>query len=111
MEKTVATTILNQLGGNRFITMTGAKDFFTNGNDLCFSIPKNMSKANRVKIVLDADDTYRVQFIKFTPSRFNSKTFTFTDSKAETLKEYEMIYCDQLQELFTNYTGMYTRLF
>lgn len=110
MNKTIAETILRQLGGSRFIAMTGAKNFSTNGNDLCFSVGKNKSKANRVKIILDLDDTYRVQFIKFIEAKFNTKTFQFTESKVEMLEELEMIYCEQLQEVFTNYTGLYTRL-
>lgn len=106
----VANTILQQLGGNKFITMTGAKNFFTNGNDCCFSIGKNCSKANRVKIILNGDDTYTMQFIKFTADRFNSKTGNFTPAKAETLKEYSGVYCDMLQDLFTSFTGLYTHL-
>ena len=105
----IAQTILSQLGGNKFVAMTGAKNFFTNGNDLCFTIGKNMSKTNRVQITLNGDDTYTMTFKKFTPERMK-KDFTFTEAKVEVVKEYEHIYCDQLQELFTEVTGMYTHL-
>lgn len=106
----VAETILNQLGGNRFVAMTGAKKFFTNGNDMCCTIGRNASKANRLQIILDADDTYTMKFIKFTGERLNRKTLTYTPAKVETIKEINGVYCDQLEELFTDVTGMYTRL-
>ncbi|HFN7312713.1 TPA: hypothetical protein ACHGUK_004268 [Escherichia coli] len=45
--KFVATEILNQLGGNRFIAMTGAKNFTCfdeNGESgLCFRLPSNFA--------------------------------------------------------------------
>ena len=44
-------TILEQLGGNRFISMTGAKTFVWDDNKLQFSIPRNQSKANKVVII------------------------------------------------------------
>ena len=108
--KTIATTILNQLGGNKFIAMTGAKNFFTNGNDLCFNIGKNMSNANRVQIVLDGDDTYTMKFIKFTNGRFTKNYEKYIDSKVEILKEIPGVYCDGLKEMFTEHTGLYTHL-
>lgn len=108
--KTIAETILSQLGGNAFIAMTGAKKFFTNGNDCCFSIGRNTSKANRVQIILKADDTYTVQFKKFTGGRLNKRTYEYIPEKVETLKEYNGVYCDELQSVFTAYTGLYTHL-
>lgn len=108
--KAIANTILSQLGGNKFIAMTGAKNFYTNGNDLCFNIGKNASKANRIKIVLDWDDTYTMQFIKFTNGRFTKNYEKWVEPKVETLKEIKGVYCDMLQELFTEYTGMNTHL-
>lgn len=109
MDKTIANTIFQQLGGKKFIAMTGAKDFFTNGNDLCCTIGKNMSKANRLKIILDADDTYIMQFIKFTSGRL-TKNYEWKEPKIEVLKEIKGLYFDELQDLFTEYTGMYTHL-
>ena len=107
--KDTATTILNQLGGNKFIAMTGAKDFLTGGNDITFKIGKNSSKANMINIILDEDDTYTMKFIKFTNFRM-TKTFEFIEAKTEVLKEVKGIYCDMLQDLFTQYTGLYTHI-
>jgi hypothetical protein len=107
--KQIANTILSQLGGNKFIAMTGAKNFFTNGNDICFNIGKNISKANRIQIILEADDTYTMKFIKFTNGRF-TKNFEYIEAKVDLLQEEKGIYNDMLQDIFTQYTGMDTHL-
>ena len=107
--KDMATTILNQLGGNKFIAMTGAKDFLTGGNDITFKIGKNSSKANMINIILDDNDTYTMKFIKFTKFRM-TKNYEFIEAKTEVLKEEKGIYSDLLQEIFTEYTGLYTHL-
>ena len=54
----IAKTILEQLGGGRFIAFTGAKDFLTIDNGLRFRIGRNASKANRVEIRLNGSDLY-----------------------------------------------------
>lgn len=122
----IANTILQQLGGNRFLVMTGAKQLVAIENGLRFRIGRNGSKANMVRIVLKADDTYKMEFIKIgnMTNRYailqKSKDrddflrrFEAAEKRAEpkVLQEYDGIYCDQLQELFTEYTHLYTRLF
>ncbi|MBO7714602.1 MAG: hypothetical protein J6S85_13585 [Methanobrevibacter sp.] len=107
--KEIATTILKQLGGNKFIAMTGTKNFIAIERGMICKIGKNASKANYLEIVLNGDDTYTMRFIKFTNCRM-TKDYKFIDAKRETLKEYQHIYFDQLQELFTEYTHMYTHL-
>ena len=102
--------ILNQLGGNRFVVMTGSKNFVADGNTLRMTLAKNGSKANRLYITLDADDTYTMHFFKYTAPRFNSKTYSFTDEKITEVKTFHGVYCDQLQELFTEVTKLYTNL-
>lgn len=110
-DKTVAMTILEQLGGNKFIAMTGARNLVFSKDSLTMSIPKNMSKANRLKISLNWDDTYTMRFYKYTAPRLNHKAMTYTNEKTEEVVKYDGVYFDQLQELFTQVTGMYTRLF
>lgn len=107
---TVANTILEQLGGNKFIAMTGAKNFLADGNTLRMTLPKNMSKANRLYITLEADDTYTMHFFKFTAGRLNKKTFEFTEDKVVEVRTINGVYFDMLQDLFTEVTGMYTHL-
>lgn len=91
----VAKTILQQLGGKQFQMMTGAKNFVADENSLQFKIGSNAKRVGYVRIQLDPDDTYTVQF---------------TSSSGKLIKELDMIYADQLQSVFTDYTGMYTRL-
>ena len=108
----IAETILQQLGGRRFIVMTGAKNLTAIDNGLRFQIGRNASKANRVEIVLTPMDTYDYTFIKYRPYsvKIDHKAMTVKEvpEKREIVKHFEDIYCDQLQELFTEVTGMYT---
>lgn len=108
----VATTILNQLGGKRFVMFTGAKEFTTIKNGLQFKIGRNASKANRIKITLNGLDLYDVQFIKYRPfsvkidhKKGEVKTI---EEKSEIVRKYNDVFFDQLQELFTQTTGLYT---
>jgi len=110
MELNVPKTILNQLGGNKFIVMTGAKNFVGDGNTLRMSLPRNGSRANRLWVTLNGNDLYDMRFFRYTPARFNSKTMTFSDDKISDEKVYEDVFFDQLQEIFTEHTKMYTHL-
>jgi len=94
----VAKEILRQLGGNKFIAMTGAKNFGVTENSLNFKIGKNSSSANWVKVVLNGKDLYDVSF------------FQIRRHKIKTLKTYNDIYNDQLRDIFTDFTGLYTSL-
>ncbi len=94
----IAATILKQLGGNKFIAMTGAKELAFGEGTLSFKIGRNSSKANNIRITLKGDDTYKMEFIQFRKMEF------------KTIKEHDGIYNDQLQELFTAFTGLYTSL-
>ena len=94
-----AQNILNQIGGNRFIAMTGAKNFLGGDSYLQFSIGRGAAnKANRVKITLEASDTYTVEF-------FNYRKF-----EAKPVGLVENVYADQLQAIFTSETGFDTHL-
>lgn len=95
-----AETIIEQLGGNRFIVMTGAKNFVKNDKEkwLSFRIGRNKSKANHIRISLLPNDTYRVEF-----GRIHGANFRVLDT-------YDDVYGEDLQKIFTSYTGMYTQL-
>lgn len=93
----IAKTILMQLGGsNRLQMFTGAYNFVAVPYGVSFRI-KNRS-VNYVKIVLNAMDTYDIEFGRI--SGVNYKI----------VKELSGIYNDQLVEIFTRYTGMVLRL-
>ena len=99
MNRDQAITIINQLGGNKFKAMTGAKDFTFGSIGLTFKIGRNAHRINYVRINLEPTDLYTVDFLRI------SKKNTTVVSK------HEQIYCDQLQELFTKETGMLVSLF
>lgn len=98
MTQQVANTILAQLGGNRFIAMTGAKSFVGSPDSLMFAIPRAKKGITKIRIKLAKDDTYTVSFFKI--AKFN----------VDTIAEVEGIYFDQLQSVFTNHTGLETHL-
>lgn len=89
-----AHTILETLGGNKFMAMTGAKNFVGGDNMLMFSLPKNQSKGNKMRITLDANDTYTVEVFKIRGVDF------------QTVASREMIYAESLRSVFTTITGM-----
>lgn len=101
----VAKTILQQIGGRRFIAMTGSKNFIDLGNGLKMDITRNKTSANRLEIILDkGTDTYTMKFYRHT---FSKKTFKVSTKE---IALHEGIYCDMLEEMFTSTTGLYTRL-
>lgn len=121
---------MNQLGGHQFTVMVGAKNLVALEDGLRFQIGRNASKANCVKVLLRGDDTYTMQFwykgreinpyilmVKYYEQGMNDEQIKSKIAAAEKraepkmLKEYTGLFFDQLQEFFTEYTGMYTRLF
>ena len=92
-------TILKQLGGARFIAMTGAKQFVADGDGLTFWIPLK-NGINNVNITLDCDDTYRMTFNKWNSRKLENR-IVYTVGN---------VYFDQLQDIFTEQTGLYTHL-
>jgi hypothetical protein len=95
---TVANTILAQLGGNRFIAMTGCKNFGGMTNGLSFHIPRATNKAKFCTVTLDAGtDTYAVKFQKQIGGKFG---------EVVTVSEHAMIYADRLASLFSEQTGL-----
>ena len=97
---TVAKTILEHLGGNKFCMMTGAKNLAGDENSLSMRIGRNSSNSNYLKITLNSMDLYDMKFCKLT-RKFEEKSVT----------EYSDVYNDMLTEVFEKHTGMYTKLF
>lgn len=106
----ITDTILEQLGGNKFLVMTGANHLLADGNTLRMTLPKNRSKANRLYITLEANDTYTMRFFHFTAGRLNHKTYEWTNDKTKEIKTIDNVYCNMLQDIFTATTGMMTHL-
>lgn len=106
----IASEIFRQLGGNKFVAMTGARNIFDIGDGLRFRIGKNASKTNIVTITLNGLDLYDMKFECFKSGRVNSKTGEWIRESVKTVAEFKNVYNDQLQDLFTRVTGMYTHL-
>lgn len=102
----VSQMILTQLGGRRFIAMTGAKDFVDSESEgyLSFRLPARFAKngINRVTITLDPSDTYTIEAIKCSSGK--------DGVKEETIEKHERVYFDNLQMMFTAMTGLDTHL-
>lgn len=96
----VAQTILQQLGGNRFVAMTGARDFVGLENGLVFALPQRLcvNKANKVRVRLASDDTYTVEF------------FSIRGQNVRTISDHSMVYADNLAQLISDQTGLAVRL-
>ena len=107
-----ADIILEQLGGNRFIVMTGSNHFLSDGNTLRMHLAKNGSKANRLEITRNGKDLYDMRFYRYTAPRYSTRggEFRTYPEKITEVKTYNDVYCDQLQELFTEVTKLYTHL-
>jgi hypothetical protein len=98
--KNIAQTIVNQLGGRRFMMMTGVKKFGMNSKGgIEFKIGRNATSCNHVSIDYNfGKDLYEVTF-----GRIRAGKYTV-------MKKLEEVYFDELQERFTEFTGLYTRL-
>ncbi|WP_022721619.1 hypothetical protein [Rhodopseudomonas sp. B29] len=98
---TIAQTILEQLGGRRFVAMTGARNFLShNDGALSFALPSNFATAgiNRVKITLTPTDDYTIEFAKV------------RGVSIKTIASVDGVYADTLRDVFTDRTGLDTSL-
>ena len=101
-DMTISNTILTQLGGNRFLAMTGAKNLTTSGKDLNFKIMRNSEKITHVIIRLNDKDLYDIDFLNI--------RMTKTDIR-RTIKNVAFdVYAEDLQRVFTAHTGLDTHL-
>lgn len=99
MDRRQAAETLKQIGGNRFIAMTGAKHFTFGKEGMMFKIGRNSKRVNYVKIDYDrGKDLYNMSFDWVTIKGIKNK------------KKLKGVYADQLAKAFEKYTGMYTSL-
>lgn len=102
-DMTIAKTILEQLGGNKFIAMTGAKGFTASDRALTFRLPGAggfcKDGINAVRVTLNQYDTYDVEFMRI---RGTKVTPVHTDNG---------IYNDQFEAVFAAATGLCIRGF
>ena len=101
---TIAQTILDQLGGGRFVRMTGAKRLVAlDRNDsrrggLTFAVGRNDKRVTHVIVTLTHDDLYNVEYVW---CRGTTRIVRATD---------EGIYHDMLVRSFERETGLVTSL-
>lgn len=104
METRICDIILQQLGGKRFILMTGCKNFINIEDGLRFSVSRNKTSINRCDIKYNrGTDTYNVRFYRHRVNKFYQVIDT-------TVKEFNDVYADMLENIYTSVTGQYTRL-
>jgi hypothetical protein len=103
----IARIILDQLGGQHFKAMTGARNFvYSDGNrpdeisDLTFKVGRNRTKTTHVRIALKADDTYRMYFLHWESRKMQFRTGLSIDT----------VYASDLRNGFKTGTGLDTSL-
>lgn len=107
----VAQTIYQQIGGPRFLAMTGSHHLVADGNTLRMVLARNKSKANRLYITYDeGKDLYSMRFFRVTGGYLNKKTYAWVPEKTTEIKTIDELYCDDLERIFTDVTGLVTRL-
>ena len=123
MQTTTTTTpqfvkdIYSQLGGHKFLYITGSKIQYYSNEDqsLTLKLSRNAAKSQYLKIAVGSMDTYTMTFTAI--KKTVNKQYSLPGIKKiyneipVTVKEFKGIYCDQLQPLFTQITGLYTNLF
>lgn len=108
----VAEQILIQLGGRRFVAMTGSSHFLADHNSLEMRLARNKSGANRLRITLRDDDLYDMCFSYYRTAGYRILKHKVVEIPEvyRVIKSYEGIFCDQLQEIFTEVTGLETQM-
>lgn len=98
MSLDIANTILETLGGGRFIAMTGARDFVGTDCSLHFRLPARFAAKgiNKVAVTLTPADLYRVDFYKLERHGVVMRSIASIDG----------VFVDQLRRVFTAETGL-----
>lgn len=103
MTSEIVKNILTQLGGNKFLVMTGSKDLTEiDEYTLRMKLSKNKSNANYLYVRLNAKDLYDLNFkkIQLKNGEYSEKVIA---ARCD-------VYCNNLQSVFTEVTGLYTKL-
>jgi len=97
---TVANVILEQLGGRRFIAMTGARNILGDATSLQLKIGRGARDGiTNLRVELDlGSDTYTVTF------------YRIRGTKVAEVADFSMVHGDQLRSIFTSTTGFDTSL-
>jgi hypothetical protein len=88
----VANTIAQQIGARAFFMM-GTRFKLADGKSLVFDV-RGSQRVNRVKVILDASDTYTVEFSKFRKLR------------SSPVASHSGVYDDMLHPIIEKETGL-----
>lgn len=111
--------IIQQLGGNKFLVMTGSKikyyGYDKNGYVyLMIELIKNKSGAKYLKVQYNSNDLYDLEFSKVKRTankKYLSIGIKIYDEESAIVKTFNDAYAEDLQNIFTSVTGLYTKLF
>ena len=95
-DKSIAIEILRQLGGNKFIAMTGARNFVCDDDSMSFKLSQTMTKdrISHIKITLNCMDTYNITY------------YNIRGINIKIIDTFEGAYNDMLQTIISNRTGL-----
>lgn len=99
-DREVAAIIYSQIGGDRFKVMTGAHSFSAVEQGIVFKLPKG----KYFIIKLNGKDLYDLSYWR--SGQFRKGKYI----EAKVLKETVDIFVEDLQNSFTEMTGLYTSL-
>lgn len=98
-DASVSRTIWDQLGGNKFAAMTGAKPALSLKDGIELKLGRNGKNVTHVRITLEGDDTYTMLF----------RTVRGT-ATPKIKAEVKGVYADALRKTFEEHTGLHTSL-
>lgn len=102
--KQIAQTILEQLGGRKFIAMTGARHFsYDPSGVLTFRIP--IGKYRACQIVVNDSDLYDVHFYNW-----NNRRTSVNYGQETSHEDHHGVYCEDLRDVFEAATGLRTSM-
>lgn len=112
----IATTILNQFGGKKALNMIGGKPAMgSNDGNAKSAVPMGNEGDTIVDIKFEAEakeidgvapNVARIIYCNGSDT-YNMVFFNATGTMARVLKEYDDVYCDMLQDLFEDTTGLF----
>ena len=100
---TVANIIKDQIGPKAFFMM-GAANLLGDESSLTFKVGRNPRSVSHVRVTLDADDTYTVEFLRCTTSH---KTYQTT---RKVLQSDSLVYAEDLHRVIHSGTGLFLSL-
>jgi hypothetical protein len=87
----VGAEVLQQLGGPRFQSMTGARDFVWQNDGLAFRLPRTQTGIAHITVTMASNDTY---------------TVTFCDHRLVEVAKVSDLFAEQLRDTMAHHIGI-----